>query len=391
MDWSHALKGKRIFVSIVVCLGLSLLAVSPVVGQDLVVGDDMPAVDLSEWVVAPMPYLEAEAAIFLWWSPTSVESLEALELLELVREVHPGRVAVNFVSPDTQKALRATLREMKLLEHIQVGVISDHDSSFRENWVDASRAREKIPAFVVGPSGRIEAIGNANEIAFATSRILEGSWDPYLFVAWRNQTAFLEYQLFSALKLERPWEQVLANLDSLVALHQTFPDFADTRSYRLERFIILANELGDVERAYSYARAQMISEWGDALHLNNLAWVIADEADLERRELDLALELSVRSNELTNYKVASHLDTLARIYFEQGDIQQAIQWQELAVERCSPDDQQFEFIKGLSSAILNSRRKVNRNQQCKKSSVARGSSRQYCVGSNKLAFLTLHR
>ena len=50
------------------------------------------------------------------------------------------------------------------------------------------------------------------------------------------------------------------------------------------------------------------------------------------RDLDLAMEMAKRSNELTDEQNASILDTLARVYYEQDQLDEAIAWQEKAVE-----------------------------------------------------------
>ena len=69
----------------------------------------------------------------------------------------------------------------------------------------------------------------------------------------------------------------------------------------------------------------------DASKLNQVAWFIADEPTLHDPALDVALKMSARSNALTDHKHTPYLDTLARLYFEKGALEDALMWQRRAV------------------------------------------------------------
>jgi len=66
--------------------------------------------------------------------------------------------------------------------------------------------------------------------------------------------------------------------------------------------------------------------------LNNLAWVLATSPDDEIRDGQRALELATKACELTDYKEAHILSTLASAYAELGDFETAIKWSEKSVE-----------------------------------------------------------
>ncbi|MHC4615973.1 MAG: hypothetical protein ACYTAU_20705, partial [Planctomycetota bacterium] len=73
-------------------------------------------------------------------------------------------------------------------------------------------------------------------------------------------------------------------------------------------------------------------------------WTTVDDKDVKKRDLEFALEAALRANELTEEKEAAILDTLARVYFEKGDLKQAIKWQREAVKQAggSPMAEQLE-------------------------------------------------
>ena len=84
--------------------------------------------------------------------------------------------------------------------------------------------------------------------------------------------------------------------------------------------------------------------------LNNLAWVLATSPDDELRDGKRALELATKACELTDYKQAHILSTLASAYAELGDFEKARDWSEKAVAAADKESEQYEhLVKELES------------------------------------------
>lgn len=86
---------------------------------------------------------------------------------------------------------------------------------------------------------------------------------------------------------------------------------------------------------------------------NNLAWIFATSPNEKLRDGKRAVELALKACELTEYKEAYILSTLASGYAESGDFEKAVKWSSKAVEMAtknpSRDDQVEDLKKELSS------------------------------------------
>lgn len=82
--------------------------------------------------------------------------------------------------------------------------------------------------------------------------------------------------------------------------------------------------------------------------LNNYAWVLATSPKDELRDAKLSIELATKACEVTEYKEAHILSTLAAGYAESGDFETAIKWSTKAVE-LGDDDTREQLRKELES------------------------------------------
>jgi tetratricopeptide (TPR) repeat protein len=80
--------------------------------------------------------------------------------------------------------------------------------------------------------------------------------------------------------------------------------------------------------------------------LNNLAWLLATSTDDSLRNGKESIQLGKEACELTDFKAAHILSTLAAGYAETGDFDEAIKWSSKAVELGATDDhEQLEQLK----------------------------------------------
>jgi tetratricopeptide (TPR) repeat protein len=150
--------------------------------------------------------------------------------------------------------------------------------------------------------------------------------------------------------VKEDWDKVLAGLDEIIDDKEINKD--DVLQAMLTKFMILAEEKLDGAKASPVAKklGELLKE--DADSLNDLAWTILDTEGLKNRDLDLALDLAKKANELTQGQSGEILDTLARAYFEKGDLDKAVELQTKAVEKMKDNQEATDEEKGEVTAAL---------------------------------------
>ena len=95
--------------------------------------------------------------------------------------------------------------------------------------------------------------------------------------------------------------------------------------------------------AYKLAESLSDAHPKNAMIQNSLAWTIATQPGLEKRDLALAEKMAGRANEATKGKEPAILDTLARVQFMNGKTNEAVATEQKALDLAS--DEQKAFLK----------------------------------------------
>ncbi len=180
-------------------------------------------------------------------------------------------------------------------------------------------------AFVVGRDGVVEWIGHPGGIDEPLKQIVEGNWDRDAAVAEFKQQQRLQEMSAKLNKFARSgdWDGALEVLDQ--------SEKETGKSTQLTRIRLKVFESAGRTEEASAVRQQLVDEaWDDAAILNEIAWNTATGGDAAN--LELALKAGKRASELRDDKDPAILDTVARCYYELGQLDEAIKWQRLAVE-----------------------------------------------------------
>ncbi len=208
-------------------------------------------------------------------------------------------------------------------------------------WLTAAGYSEIPTIFIVGPDGKIAWIGGPGDengaMEKVLSQVLAGKWDlARAAAADRNRTALKPlYREYMAAKRADDADAQLAAIDKILAIDPSAYDPTVNGAAPLiaTRFNLLLLDKKDPDAAYAYAAQAIDGIAKDKpAALNNIAWTIVDPQgpEISRRDLKLALKAATRADELLEHKDAAVLDTLAKVYHDQGDLPKAMEIQEKA-------------------------------------------------------------
>jgi peroxiredoxin len=316
-----------------IAMMLALWVVVPAAAQDpapLVPGDDAPVIDAAEWVQGdPVTGFEpGKIYVLEFWATRSRQGQAALaglsDLQERFRDQGVTIVGITHEDPEAVKEFLAADdgQGTPWGARVRYTLASDPDASMHTAYLAAAGAQ--VPAaFVVGREGKIEWIGFLRYLDAVVEAVVDGRWDREAFPAVLE----LRRDLNRALNRRRA-RRAVEILDELIV-----KDLARSDEHRMRKFNILLQTAHDAEAAYTVGREFVRDNWDDADALNQIAWFVVDEPGIRTRDLAFAMEAAQRANELTEGKSPPILDTLARVYWEQGEVGTAIVWQYRAVER----------------------------------------------------------
>ena len=211
-------------------------------------------------------------------------------------------------------------------------VATDPDKSVKTEVFSAAGRRGIPSSFIIGKDGRIEWIGHPIRMDEPLAAVLDGTWD--------RAAARKKYDDDQALQQEM--NKIRSGLSAAIRandqkaameiLDEAILRFPENSSWKMQKFNLLLTRFYKYKAAYALGQQLVEKNFDNASALNSIAWTIADTEGLEVRDLDLALKAATQANKLTESKEAAILDTLARVYYEKGDLEAALKWQKMAVE-----------------------------------------------------------
>lgn len=211
-------------------------------------------------------------------------------------------------------------------------VATDPDLSVKTEVFKAAGRRGIPSSFIIGKDGKIDWIGHPMFMDDPLAAVLDGTWD--------RAAARKKYDDDQA--IQREMNKIRSDLSAAVRandqttamtiLDAAILKFPQNGSFKMQKFNLLLTRFHNYKAAYAIGQQLVENNFDDYRTLNSIAWTIADGEGLEVRDLDLALKAAVQANKLTESKDAAILDTLARVYYEQGDLKSAVKWQKLAVQ-----------------------------------------------------------
>jgi thiol-disulfide isomerase/thioredoxin len=266
----------------------------------LTVGDVAPALTIDKWVRGePITGFE-KGKIYIvefWatWCGPCIDGIPHLTELQ-AKYKDKGVTVIGVTSPDrrnTPEAVDKLVAAQNGKQQMLYTIAWDGTKATSKAYMKAAMQGGIPCAFLVDRDGRLAYIGHPMNMDDALAAVVKGDWD---------------------INKEK------SRYEAEQAKDRRFNKFMQDLSG------------GNPQAAYAVAPQVLEDNKDDAGTLNMIAWTIVDpEGPVKNRDLAFALKAAERASELTEGKDASVLDTVSRVHFLKGDIDQAIQIQEKAI------------------------------------------------------------
>jgi thiol-disulfide isomerase/thioredoxin len=315
--------------------------------EPLLPGDPAPALGVAEWIQGEPVEAFAEGTPYVvefWatWCGPCKRSIPHLNQLHLQYADQGLRViGVSIWERDTSgivpfvEQMGDEMSYAVARDRVPEGDATGSHGFMALNWMRPAQQSGIPAAFVIDREGRVAWIGHPMSMDEPLAAVMAGTWDVAAARAEILRQRELEAKMeeanarIGALLAEGDYKGAVAVLDQLCALDPAFG--VRTAATRFDWLL----RSKDLDAAYAWARKAVAAELKDeAMVLNSIAWMIVDpaRADLERRDLEVALQAAARAVELTGNADPNNLDTLARVHFQRGDVDRAVEVQQRAVE-----------------------------------------------------------
>jgi thiol-disulfide isomerase/thioredoxin len=303
------------------------------------IGDPAPPLTISRWVMGqPLDGLRpGQVYVVEFWATWCGPCLAGMPHISQLQTEWGDKVHFVGVTREEDDVVDAFLEKEQSpgktwKEVISYRIAMDQDSATNTAYMRAA-GQNGIPcAFIVGRDGVVEWIGHPMRIDEPLAKVVEGNWDRAAAIA--QFQADQKAKEFSAklvgILRAKEWDAALAAI-------QQFEEETEPTATTLRMRMAVFKGAGRTDE-FNAAQARLVEQvWDDAGQLNAAAWSIATSRG--DRDLPLALKAAERAVGLTDQKDAAILDTLARVHYESGDLDRAIEWQKKSIAQGDPRGQ----------------------------------------------------
>ncbi len=332
-------------------------------GQTLKLGDTAPSIAVDEWIKGgDITSLERGKVYVIefwatWCAPciTSIPHLSELQKKYADQDVHIIGTT-KFDPNNTKQGVISFVEDQG--DKMAYNVAWDGDGSIYRSYMENAQQAGIPTAFVVDRDGKLAWLGHPMAMDRPLAMIAGGKWDIEKYqkgsaIHDRAQQSFqngdfdatidaadelladypklfggdAQYLKVMIDRYKGEGERVIDGLDVLI---NDYPDYLGDNGpfFKFSSMI----EYGMSERAMKLGRELVDGRFkDDPDRLAQMAWAIAT-TEVDGLDLNLALRAGTRANELRKGEHADTLDTLARVHFQRGDVDKAIELQARAVE-----------------------------------------------------------
>ena len=373
---------------IATCAMIAAALCQVVSAQELTLGSKAPKLELKKFIKGESVKGFEKGKIYVvelwatWCGPCKTTIPHLTELQKKYKDVTIIGVAI---MEEDQDAVPEFVEEMgdKMDYRVALDLVAEGaeptEGKVVVNWMKPAEQQGIPTAFIINGESKIAWIGHPGEMEDPLDAIVAGKWDLVAEAKKLVEAKAIEKKMretFGRLqKLFKEFgdngdpKELLAELD---AAKESMPDKSDI--FKMLRFQVLALWKDGTDDAVKLGTEISESEQGeDPQLLNNIAWFIVDpnrDNKADPKLLKLALKVAIKADKLANSEDPSVADTLAKAYFDNGEIAKAVKTQERVVElaegtRMAADPglkkRLRQYKKALESAATKDEEKTEKN------------------------------
>jgi thiol-disulfide isomerase/thioredoxin len=332
---------NRIGVLVALLTGVGL---STARAGSLGVGDPAPKLDVKSFVKgeAVRDFEPGKLYVVEFWATWCGPCKTSIPHLTELQKKHPEITFIGVSAFEhNQDAVKPFVDRMgdKMAYRVAIDSVpkdaKGSEGAMAKSWMLAASQSGIPTAFVVDKEGKIAWIGHPGSMEEPLEKIASGSWDLKAAAqefreSTENQKKLgeLEDKFADAMRSGDP-KKIVAAVDEIVAKMPALE--ANCAGPKLTALI----KLDEQAKALEYAQKLSKSALGKtAVGLNELAWAIVDpHAGIKpgAKLIQFAVETARRADLMAEKKDAGIADTLAKAYFDSGDVTKAVENQERAV------------------------------------------------------------
>ena len=272
-------------------------------------GDPAPALGVADWVKGDAIDLAAGKGkniyVVSFWTTTSSHATAAIpELSEMQKKYRDQHVVIMAISPEEKGVVEAAVNKMGEKANLSIGV--DKENATLQAFLGAFAVQSVPYAFIVDKEGRVVWHGHPMlGMTRAIDALLEGTYD----IAARKRV--------------------------------------DQARVLLPKYFEMVSSPAKMNQAGRLGERILTDGADDPMLMNVFAWSIMAQPGVIKRDRQLALRAVEAAYDGSEAKNAGIIDTYARVLFELGRIEDAIQMEQRAVDLAEGYDMQAEFKETL--------------------------------------------
>ena len=253
-------------------------------------------------------------------------------LSELQEKYAAKGVNIVGVTREKPEVVEAFLAQKQWDEKTRYTIALDQDDVTNKAYMTAAK-RSGIPcAFVVDGEGKVAWIGHPMSMDEPLEQIVAGTWDRKAFAA-EYEKSQKAARIMNVVRQESRNAQRSGDYRGMMkTLDAAIEEMPDDNALRMMKFQTMIGPMNDAE-GYDLGWKLLKRNRDDAMMLNSIAWYTLDDPTVGDRDFEFAMAVAKAANTAAGGNDPAILDTLARAYYEKGDLDMAIKIQRKAVEK----------------------------------------------------------